>query len=70
MTTRDRQVLPRKQRELAAALGAPVFPVPDDHFAVSTSQETFRRALLGALDAVVANPSSGGRARAQETAAA
>jgi len=52
MTTRDRQVRPRKQRQLAALLRAPVFAVADDHFAVSTSPEAFRRALLGALAAV------------------
>jgi pimeloyl-ACP methyl ester carboxylesterase len=52
LTTRDRQVRPRKQRRLAAALRAPVFEVADDHFAVSTSQDAFRGALLGALAAV------------------
>ncbi len=53
MTTRDRQVRPRKQRRLVEALGGvPVFEVADDHFAVTTSQEAFRRALLGALGAV------------------
>jgi pimeloyl-ACP methyl ester carboxylesterase len=52
MTTRDRQVRPRKQRRLAKALGAPVFEVADDHFAVTTSREAFRAALLGALAAV------------------
>jgi pimeloyl-ACP methyl ester carboxylesterase len=53
MTTRDRQVRRRKQRALVRALGdVPAFEVADDHFAVSTSPEAFRRALFAALDAV------------------
>ena len=55
MTTRDRQVRKRKQRALVRALGdVPAFEVADDHMAVSTSPEAFRRALFGALDSVQA----------------
>jgi 3-oxoadipate enol-lactonase len=52
LTTKDRQVFPRKQRRLAEALGAPTFEVPAGHFAVTTHQGPFRRALLEALAAV------------------
>ncbi len=52
LTARDRTVPPRKQRELAALLGAPVFEVPADHFAVSQATAKFNRALLAALSAV------------------
>ena len=56
MTTRDRQVRKRKQHALVRALGdVPAFEVADDHFAVSTSPEAFRRALLSALGAVGAH---------------
>ena len=54
LTTRDRSVLPRKQRKLAKALGAPVFEVRGDHFAVATEADAFVRALLEALEAVAA----------------
>ncbi len=52
LTTRDRSVLPRKQRKLAKALGAPTFEVRGDHFAVATEPEAFVGALLEALAAV------------------
>lgn len=52
VTARDRSVPPRKQRELAKALGAREFEIRADHMAVVTHQEEFRRMLLGALDAV------------------
>jgi pimeloyl-ACP methyl ester carboxylesterase len=55
LTTRDRSVLPRKQRKLAAALGAPTFEVRGDHFAVASQPEAFAGALLGALRAVAAD---------------
>ena len=49
VTTRDLSVLPRKQQALARDLGAPTFPVRDDHFAVTSSPETFAAALVAAL---------------------
>jgi pimeloyl-ACP methyl ester carboxylesterase len=52
VTTRDRAVLPRKQRRLAKALGAPTFDVRGDHFAVAVKPEAFRAALLAAIAAV------------------
>lgn len=52
ITRRDNAVPADKQRALADALGARVFEVDADHMAVSTRQRDFRRALLGALDAV------------------
>jgi pimeloyl-ACP methyl ester carboxylesterase len=52
VTTRDRSVLPRKQRRLAEALGADVFEVPGDHVAVTSHPDEFRGALLAALRAV------------------
>jgi 3-oxoadipate enol-lactonase len=52
VTTRDRGVLPRKQRKLAKALGARTFEVKGDHFAVAVRPDAFRRALLEALAAV------------------
>jgi pimeloyl-ACP methyl ester carboxylesterase len=54
VTTRDRTVLPRKQRRLAEALAAPAFEVRGDHFAVVAEAEAFRAALLAALQAVAA----------------
>jgi len=52
VTTRDRSVLPRKQRGLAAALGARTFEVRGDHFAVTAVPEAFAAALLAAVDDV------------------
>jgi len=52
VTARDRSVPPRKQRELAAALGAQTFEVAADHTAVVTHQALFRAALLRALASV------------------
>ncbi len=63
MTTRDKQVLPRKQRQLAKTLRAPVFEVADDHFAVTTSPGAFRAALLGALEEVGRGGRAGGVGR-------
>jgi pimeloyl-ACP methyl ester carboxylesterase len=54
VTSRDRSVPPRAQRELAAAAHAPMFDVPADHFAVSEATERFNAALLQALDALPA----------------
>jgi pimeloyl-ACP methyl ester carboxylesterase len=49
VTTRDRAVPPRKQRELARLLGAPVFEAPVDHLGVSLAAARFGPALLAAL---------------------
>ena len=45
ITTRDRRVAPRKQRELAAAIGATVFEAPIDHLEVTAAgaESTTRR---------------------------
>lgn len=64
LTSRDRSVLPRMQRELAAAAGqAPIFEVAADHFAVSEATERFNAALLEGL-AVLPAPATGRWARA------
>ena len=60
ITTRDRSVLPRKQKALARSLGAEVFKVRDDHIAVTTSPDAFRSALLAALRATGADTRPGG----------
>ncbi len=49
LTTRDRQVLPRKQRELARALAAVVFEVDGDHMVAGYAPERFNPVLLRAL---------------------
>ena len=64
VTTRDRSVLPRKQRRLARALGARTFEVEADHFAVSVKEAEFRRALLDALASVSDARGGGGEALA------
>jgi 3-oxoadipate enol-lactonase len=56
VTTRDLAVLPRNQRRLASALGARVFEVRGDHFAVGLRREEYARTLLAALDAVGMRP--------------
>jgi 3-oxoadipate enol-lactonase len=50
VTTEDTLVPPRKQRSLAAALGAQVFEAPCDHLEVTKPK--YNPALLDALDAV------------------
>jgi hypothetical protein len=50
VTTRDTVVSPRKQRILAAALGAQVIEVPIDHLEVTKPE--FAHPLLEALAAV------------------
>jgi pimeloyl-ACP methyl ester carboxylesterase len=60
LTTRDELVSPGKQRQLAAALRAPVFEAPISHLEITTRGEVYNPALLRALTSV------GGR----ETAAA
>jgi 3-oxoadipate enol-lactonase len=62
VTTRDRSVLPRKQRKLAKVLGAATFEVRGDHFAVAQQPRAFSEALLGALDAVRASRAPAARA--------
>jgi len=52
LTQRDTAVPPRKQRELAESLDAPVFEVDGDHAAVTVKHESFNPAFLEALAAV------------------
>ncbi len=52
LTTRDELVPPGKQRQLAAALQAPVFEAPISHLQITTSGEIYNPALLRALAAV------------------
>jgi len=55
VTTRDSAVSPRKQRELADALGAEVFDAPIDHLEVTTRGDLYNPALLQAIEAVRAH---------------
>ncbi|HWD75924.1 MAG TPA: alpha/beta fold hydrolase [Solirubrobacteraceae bacterium] len=52
MTTRDTAVAPRKQRELAEAIGAQVFEADIDHLEVTTRAAEFNPPLLSAVAAV------------------
>jgi 3-oxoadipate enol-lactonase len=52
ITTRDQVVPVRKQRELAAAAGGPVFEAPIDHLDVVTEAAKFNPVLLEALAAL------------------
>jgi pimeloyl-ACP methyl ester carboxylesterase len=52
ITTRDEAVSPRKQRELAAALGAQVFEAPIRHNDLSFLRQQYNPPLLAALAAV------------------
>jgi 3-oxoadipate enol-lactonase len=52
LTTRDTVVPPRKQRELADALGAPVFEAPIDHLEVGMAPDRYNPALVAAIEAV------------------
>ncbi len=52
ITTRDRSVSPRNQRELAAAIGGAVFEVAIDHLDVTERADLYNPALLQALAAV------------------
>lgn len=54
MTTRDRLVRPRRQKDLANTLGAPVFAVEADHDACATHPRAFVEALVAALRSVSA----------------
>ncbi|WP_249009518.1 alpha/beta fold hydrolase [Conexibacter sp. DBS9H8] len=52
LTSRDTVVPPRKQRDLAAALEAPIFDAPIDHLEVTGAGARYTDALLAALAAV------------------
>ncbi len=52
LTTRDEAVSPSRQRQLAAALDAPVFEAPISHMQITTSGENYNPVLLRALAAV------------------
>jgi pimeloyl-ACP methyl ester carboxylesterase len=52
LTTLDELVAPIKQRELAAALEAPVFEAPISHLQITTSGDVYNPVLLRALSAV------------------
>jgi pimeloyl-ACP methyl ester carboxylesterase len=54
VTGEDDAVPANRQRELAQALGVPAWEVAGSHLAVSTHAEELNRALLEALEAVVA----------------
>jgi 3-oxoadipate enol-lactonase len=49
LTSRDAAVPPYRQRELAQALGAPVFEAPTDHLQVTTGWQDYNPVLLRAL---------------------
>ena len=52
LTTRDELVPPRKQRQLAQALQAPVFEAPISHLEITSNGQAYNPALLQALGAV------------------
>lgn len=52
VTARDRLVPPRKQRRLAAALGATVREIPADHLCTMAQPADYVAATLGLLDEV------------------
>lgn len=52
LTSRDDAVPPRKQRELAEALAAPVFEAPILHLQITSNPEKYNPALLEAIAAV------------------
>ncbi|HUA72349.1 MAG TPA: alpha/beta hydrolase [Solirubrobacteraceae bacterium] len=52
LTSRDSAVPPRKQHELASAVGAEVFEAPINHLEITTKNETYNPVLLRALAAV------------------
>jgi 3-oxoadipate enol-lactonase len=52
LTTRDELVAPGKQRQLAAALQAPVFEAPISHLEITTGGAVYNPVLLRALAAV------------------
>ncbi len=52
ITTKDQAVPPGKQRELAAALRAPMFEAPIDHIQITSRPERYNPALVEAIAAV------------------
>jgi 3-oxoadipate enol-lactonase len=52
LTTRDELVAPGKQRQLAAALQAPIFEAPISHLQITTAGALYNPVLLEALAAV------------------
>jgi pimeloyl-ACP methyl ester carboxylesterase len=52
LTTRDDAVAPAKQRELAAALEAPIFEAPISHLQITTGGAEYNPVLIRALAAV------------------
>ena len=54
LTARDDAVPPGKQRELAAALEAPIFETPIRHLQITTAPKLYNPALLEALRSVAA----------------
>jgi 3-oxoadipate enol-lactonase len=52
VTSKDTAVSPRRQRALAAALGAHVVEVPIEHLGVTAQSQKYNPALLEAIDAV------------------
>jgi 3-oxoadipate enol-lactonase len=52
LTSRDRSVPPRNQRELAQAIRARVFDAPIDHLEVTARADLYNPALLRALESV------------------
>jgi 3-oxoadipate enol-lactonase len=61
VTTRDRLVRPRKQRELAAALGSFVLEMEADHIAVWEAPATYSAATLALVDHLTGRERSGQR---------
>lgn len=58
ITTKDRLVPPRKQRALAAALGAPTREIATDHLAPWEAPNQFASATVELLSIVTASPES------------
>ncbi len=54
LTARDEAVSPRKQHELAGALGSEIFEVPITHLQITTAARKYNPALLQAIAAVSA----------------
>ncbi len=52
LTARDDLVSPAKQRQLAAALSAPVLEAPINHLDISTAWRTYNPVLLSAIETV------------------
>ncbi len=52
LTANDQVVPPSKQRQLAEALGAPIFEAPIGHLDISTAWQTYNPVLLAAIESV------------------